>query len=261
MGREGPGQPGGRKPPRRAPTGRGRRAGRDRPEAGARRRQGHRRNATPGHTPPEDRGGGHARGCDPLVAGQFDSASERGIGPHASRRRGDLGQRDVCVPVTRPRGTTPPIRAAERRAVERWLGRITPDAAEHWLWPGYVDAAGYGRLIVEQRGARVQWPAHQLVWLVERGPVPAGLSLIPACDLFSCVNPEHWKPATMRERVAAGNSPAGINAHKDTCCRNHSLTDPANLAVSPAGRRICRASRRERQAGRTRRQRRDGSRL
>jgi hypothetical protein len=64
------------------------------------------------------------------------------------------------------------LRPADRRAAQRWLGRIEPDAEGHFVWPGYVDRFGYGRIIVEVRGVRVQWNAHQLVWAALIGPVP-----------------------------------------------------------------------------------------
>jgi hypothetical protein len=145
------------------------------------------------------------------------------------------------------RGAATTLRPADKRAAQRWLARIEPDTGGHFLWPGYVDRFGYGRIIVEVRGERVQWNAHQLVWGALVGPVPAGHTLVPLCLAPGCVNPEHWEPMTPGDRVAAGNSPFGVNARKVECLRGHSLTDPANVQITPAGRRVCRACRRQRQ--------------
>lgn len=144
------------------------------------------------------------------------------------------------------RGTETGLRPADKRAAQRWLDRIEPDAGGHFLWPGFVTATGYGRIIVEVRGERVQWNAHQLVWATLVEPVPPGHTLVPRCSAVGCVNPEHWEPMTPKARVAAGNSPFGINARKVECLRGHSLTDPDNVQITPKGRRVCRACRRQR---------------
>ena len=139
------------------------------------------------------------------------------------------------------------LRPADERAAQRWLARIEPDPEGHFIWPGFVDRFGYGRIIVEERGQRVQWNAHQLIWAALVGPVPPGHCLVPLCASAGCVNPEHWEPMNPKDRVAAGNSPWGINARKVECLRGHSLTDPVNVQISRKGRRVCRACRRQRQ--------------
>ena len=61
------------------------------------------------------------------------------------------------------------LRPADKRAAQRWLARIEPDPEGHFIWPGFVDRFGYGRIIVEERGQRVQWNAHQLIMGGPRG--------------------------------------------------------------------------------------------
>jgi hypothetical protein len=73
-------------------------------------------------------------------------------------------------------GSRTVLRPADKRAAQRWLACIEPDGESHFLWPGYVDRFRYGRIIVEERGQRVQWNAHQLVWAALVGPVPPGIS-------------------------------------------------------------------------------------
>jgi hypothetical protein len=139
------------------------------------------------------------------------------------------------------------LRPAGQRAAQRWLARIEPDAEGHFLWPGFVDRFGYGRIIVEEQGRRIQWNAHQLIWAALVGPVPPGHTFVPQCSMACCVNPEHWEPMSPKDRVAVGNSPWGINARKVECLLGDPLTDPANVQISRKGRRICRACRRQRQ--------------
>lgn len=56
-----------------------------------------------------------------------------------------------------------------------------------WLWTGSCNRDGYGRLTHSHRTV----DAHRLSWLAHRGPIPDGLWVLHACDVPSCVNPDH----------------------------------------------------------------------
>ncbi len=61
-------------------------------------------------------------------------------------------------------------------------------SGECWLWTGYRDAAGYGRVWLRGRSR----PATHYAWERENGAVvPAGSLLCHHCDNPPCVRPAH----------------------------------------------------------------------
>lgn len=66
------------------------------------------------------------------------------------------------------------------------------------LWAGEVSKAGYGRLKLRKKNLRV----HRLAWVLERGPIPAGLFVCHHCDVPSCFSSTHLFLGTAAENVA-----------------------------------------------------------
>jgi hypothetical protein len=56
-----------------------------------------------------------------------------------------------------------------------------------WLWDGYLNKYGYGRL----GRNRSERGAHRLAYRVYRGLIPRGLLVLHSCDMPCCVNPDH----------------------------------------------------------------------
>ena len=58
-----------------------------------------------------------------------------------------------------------------------------------WLWRGYKTGSkkAYGEIC--QDGVR--WLAHRRAWVLFKGPIPHGLSVLHKCDTPACVNPDH----------------------------------------------------------------------
>ena len=88
--------------------------------------------------------------------------------------------------------------------------------------------------------------AHRTGWILFRGPIPAGLKVLHACDNPACVNLEHLYLGTQkdnaRDMVARGRYASG-NARKTHCKRGHAFT-PENTSITLNGHRRCRACRR-----------------
>lgn len=74
-----------------------------------------------------------------------------------------------------------------------------------WLWLLWCDRDGYGKPGQRGNGERL---AHRISWLVYRGPIPDGASVLHRCDTPSCVNPDHLfigdQLANMRDMIGKG---------------------------------------------------------
>jgi hypothetical protein len=110
-----------------------------------------------------------------------------------------------------------------KNAYERALEHVDR-SGDCWVWTGYVDAKGYGRMTVNRRGAK----AHRFFyeWLV--GPVD-GPTLDHLCNNTSCVRPDHLKPATVRENVSRGGYAA-----RSECKYGHPLDGVRPTKCGPA---------------------------
>lgn len=106
-----------------------------------------------------------------------------------------------------------------------------------WLWTGFVEPSGYGRMTYGG-----QQLAHRISYEHFVGPIPAGLQLDHLCRVRNCVNPEHLEPVTARENTLRGEAPAALNARKTHCIRGHEFT-PENTYVQSGGGRGCVACR------------------
>lgn len=96
----------------------------------------------------------------------------------------------------RPRGRQPHVLNLD------WLRkRVTVKRASGcWLWKGYADRQGYGRVHVAGRKDR----AHRLAWRIahDLADVPADMVVCHRCDVPRCCNPEHLFLGTQAENLA-----------------------------------------------------------
>jgi hypothetical protein len=112
-----------------------------------------------------------------------------------------------------------------------------------WLWTGYVESNGYGRVPFDGRS---RW-AHRVVYQLLVGEIPQGLELDHLCRNPRCVNPSHLEPVTHAENMR--RSPIGapqFHRTKTHCPQGHPYAGD-NLVLF-RGMRYCRECQRRHKA-------------
>lgn len=109
-----------------------------------------------------------------------------------------------------------------------------------WLWLGALDRDGYGT--VQAPGNSGKRRAHRFVYEFHCAPIAKNLQLDHRCHVRSCVNPDHLRPATAAENIAAAPRHVGKRA---ACPAGHPYAGD-NLVINTNGRRICRECRNKR---------------
>lgn len=121
---------------------------------------------------------------------------------------------------------------------------------ECWIWTGYRNEAGYGRIAF---GDGKQY-VHRLMYQIFHGPILEGLTIDHLCRNPACVNPAHLEAVTMRENVLRGDGPTAQRARSTHCVEGHAF-DAKNTYWTPRGYRDCRKCRARRERDRQRRKR------
>jgi hypothetical protein len=112
-----------------------------------------------------------------------------------------------------------------------------------WLWTGFDNGRGYGRIELKGRGQQ----AHRVIYEMLKGPIPPGHELDHLCRVTFCVNPDHLEPVPHRVNVCRGTTGAAVvkrQTAKTHCPRGHEYAGH-NLVVHKDGSRHCRKCRRE----------------
>lgn len=104
-----------------------------------------------------------------------------------------------------------------------------------WLWNGYTNHDGYGRVSI---GGKLQM-AHRATF----GPVPEGMEIDHKCRVRCCCNPDHLEAVTHKVNVQRGLVPIVTAMRKlsMTHCKNGHEYTTQNTAIAKCGARRCRA--------------------
>jgi hypothetical protein len=92
---------------------------------------------------------------------------------------------------------------------ERLFDYIEPQLNGCWLWRGCKDKDGYGGIFVDNE----RWLAHRFVYFFVNNRNDTPLCVCHACDVPSCVNPDHLFLGTIddnnKDRALKGRSCKG----------------------------------------------------
>lgn len=103
-----------------------------------------------------------------------------------------------------------------------------------WLWTGYINQDGYGRVSINKRLVM----AHRTTF----GTVPHGMELDHKCRVRSCCNPAHLDAVPHAENVKRGRVGKANKerAAARTHCRNGHEFTAENTRFAKDGARTCR---------------------
>lgn len=118
--------------------------------------------------------------------------------------------------------------------------RPDPDAC--WVWEGFKDKKGYGR-IWNPGGSQY---AHVVVYELEVGPVPPGHEVDHTCNNTSCVRPEHLEAVTGQENTHRRDLRLGNPASRITHCINGHERNEIHTYTNKHGHVVCRTCAHER---------------
>lgn len=112
-----------------------------------------------------------------------------------------------------------------------------------WLWLKSTDAKGYGIFTIKQKNVR----AHRFSYQVYKGAIPEGLAVCHACDVPSCVNPDHlWVGTALDNNRDIHKKGRFVHWQKlKTHCKRGHLLDERNVIPRNNGQRECRTCQKE----------------
>lgn len=91
-----------------------------------------------------------------------------------------------------------------------------------WLWRGFIDKAGYGRIRIGGRDSENEpGYAHRVAYELHREQIPEGLVIDHLCRVRHCVNPEHLEAVTNAENLRRGIRLGRSMRRSDFCGRGH----------------------------------------
>ena len=77
------------------------------------------------------------------------------------------------------------------------MANINPTKDGCWIWSGYIENNGYGRIQIDGKRYR----PHRLMYILVHGEIPLGHGVLHRCDTPLCVNPDHLFTGTQQDNV------------------------------------------------------------
>lgn len=129
-----------------------------------------------------------------------------------------------------------------------------------WKWLGQIDRNGYGTLT---HGGKKSTGAHRVLYEMEYGPIPEGLTIHHRCHVRDCVNPGHLEAVTLSMnsslnrrmrplKPARAQIERALREKAGTCRKGHVLSEvgTVNKKYNNEGKplKACRACQQDLQA-------------
>lgn len=81
---------------------------------------------------------------------------------------------------------------------ERFMDKVSPEPMSGcWLWTRFTHSFGYGCFWMNGKTIT----SHRASWIIFRGEIPQGMSVLHRCDIPECVNPDHLFLGTQGDNV------------------------------------------------------------
>lgn len=137
-------------------------------------------------------------------------------------------------------------RANLNSAISR-LGKNSRKSGKCWIYTGAKSRDGYGKFTIGSTHIR----AHRAAYIVHKGPIPKGKSILHSCDRPLCINPDHLEAGTakkntkdMWDRKRNKKSHLYTQKLKTTCVNGHRLV--GDNVYHWRGHRSCKTCHRDR---------------
>lgn len=88
----------------------------------------------------------------------------------------------------------------DEASIDRFLSRIRCDKG-CWGWSSYTTVDGYGSCWMRWEGGAKYLRAHRISWVLFRGDIPPGQSVLHRCDNSPCTNPNHLFLGSQQDNI------------------------------------------------------------